>query len=186
MADAALDIPRMSTSDYLALERQSPCRHEFVDGVVYAMSGGSRRHNDITNDVLVALLSKLAGPCRPYSNDVKVHIHALSKEQFYYPNVVVTCRDLDNDDDVLRLPSLIVEVLSSSTEAADRGYKFEDYKKLPSLQEYVLVHQERACVEIYRRRTNWGQETFEPDAEITLESVDATVGVSAFYRRVRL
>ena len=186
MADAALDIPRMSASDYLALERQSPFRHEFVDGVVDAMSGGSRPDNDMTNDVFVALMSRLAEPCRPYSNDVKVHIHALSKEQYYDPDVVVTCTDVDNGEYVLRLPSLVVEVLSSTTEAADRGYKFEDYKGLPSVQEYLLVHQERVCVEVCQRRTNWEQETFEADAEIALESVNFAVPVAAFYRRVRL
>ena len=184
MADAARDIPRMGATEYLRMERQSPCRHEFVDGLVYAIAGGSRRHNDITNDVFGSALAKLAPPCLPYARDVTVPIENAHKEQYYHPDVLVTCSDLDDDDDLIRLPSLIVEVLSRSTEDADRGCKFDDDRKLPSLQEYVLVHQERPCVEIYRRRTNWEKEVNELDAGITLESVDVTQPVAAFNLRV--
>ena len=185
MADAALDIPRMSASDYLALEKQSPCKHEFVNGIVYAMAGGSREHNLIVGDLITAMMGKVKPPCQVFTSDMKVQIKAVSDECYYYPDASVTCSDLDNDRYALNRPSLIVEVLSRSTEQADRGYKFDHYRQLPSLQEYVLIHQERACVEVYRRRAGWEKETFEPDAEITLESVNVTLTVAEFYKRVR-
>ena len=185
MADAARDIPRMSASDYLALEKQATSKHEFVNGIVYAMAGGSREHSLIVGDVLTALVGQVKPPCQVFTSDMKVQIKAVSDECYYYPDTSVTCSDLDNDRYALTRPSLIVEVLSRSTEQADRGYKFDHYRFLPSLQEYVLVHQERACVEIYRRRTNWEKETFEPETEITLESVSVVLPVATFYRRVR-
>lgn len=185
MADAARDIPRMSARDYLALERNSPCKHEFVNGIVYAMAGASRQHDLIKGDVFGALLGRLAPPCQVFSSDVRVRIRTASDECYYYPDNSVTCSDLDTDAYEVTQPSLVVEVLSRSTEDADRGYKFDDYRKLPSLQEYVLVHQERACVELYRRRTNWEKEVYEPDAEITFESVRVTLPVTVLYQRVK-
>lgn len=186
MADAAQDIPRMSASDYLALEKQSPCRHEFINGVVYAMAGGSREHNLIAGDLLAALMGQVKPPCQVFTSDMKVQIKAVSEECYYYPDTSVTCSDLDNDRYALSWPTLIVEVLSRSTEQADRGYKFDHYRLLSSLQEYVLVHQERACVEIYRRRTSWLKETFEADALMTFDSIDVTLPVGAFYKRVKV
>ncbi len=184
MADAALDIPRMSAKDYLALEKQSPVRHEFVNGLVYAMAGASKRHDAIALAVLTALDARLSPPCQPFSSDVKVHIRSAPDECFYYPDMSITCSDLDKDPYLVKLPTLIVEVLSRTTEDADRGYKFANYRTLPSLQEYVLVHQARPQVELYRRRNNWEKENFEFEAEITLESVGVTLPISAFYRRV--
>ena len=186
MADPALDIPRMSAAEYLQMEKQATWKHEFVNGVVYARAGASRRHNTIAQNVSRALGDRLSPPCQIYSLEVKVHRLSASEKQFYYPDGVVTCSDLDTDEDLVKFPSLVVEVISKSTESADRGYKFDDYKKLLSVQEYVLVHQSRACVEVYRRRTEWLKEVFETDATITLKSVQVTVPVAAFYQRVTL
>ena len=186
MADAAMDIPRLSATEYLQIEKQATNKHEFVNGVVYAMAGASREHDLIAGDAFAAILGRVTLPCLTFTSDMKVRIRAVSDECYYYPDTSVTCSDLDSGRYEITQPSLVVEVLSRSTESADRGYKFDHYRLLPSLQEYVLVHQDRARVEIYRRRTNWERETFEPDAEITFESVNVILPVSAFYRRVSL
>lgn len=185
MADAAQDIPRLSAAEYLQMEKQATHRHEFVNGIVYAMAGTSKHHDLIAGDGYGLLLTRVAPPCSVFTGGVKVRIRAVSDECFYYPDASVSCSDLDNDPYEIAQPTLIIEVLSRSTESADRGYKFDHYRLLASLQEYVLVHQERACVEVYRRRRNWEREIFEVDAELVLESVAVTVPVAAFYRRVR-
>lgn len=185
MADPARDIPRMSAREYLQIEKQATNKHEFVNGIVYAMAGGSREHDFIAGDLYAAVLGLLNPPCQIFTSDMKVQIKAVSDECYYYPDASVTCSDLDNDRFHLSQPSLIVEVLSRSTEQADRGYKFDHYRQLPSLQEFVLVHQERACVEVYRRRTDWQTETFEPDAAITFESINVSLPITTFYRRVK-
>lgn len=185
MADAARDIPRMSATEYLQMERQATSRHEFVNGIVYAMAGGSGRHNTIPNAVFEALSANPRAPCGAFTVDVQVNVEATTEGDYFCPDVVVTCSELDNDEYLVKHPSLVVEVPSCSTEAADRGYEVDHYRFLPSLQEYVPVHQERACVEIYRQRTSWDNEIFEGDAEVTLESVNVTVSASAFYRWVR-
>lgn len=184
MADVAHDIPRMSAAEYLQMEKQATNKHEFFNGIVYATGGVSREHDLIAGDAFAAISAKLEPPCLAFTSDMKIRIRDAADECFYYPDLSVTCSQLDNNRYEIAQPSLIVEVLSRSTEDADRGYKFEDYKKLPSLQEYVLVHQERARIEVYRRRANWQKETFESGDEITLESVRITIAVSAFYRRV--
>ena len=185
MADAVRDFPRMSAAEYLQMEKQATNRHEFVNGVVYAMAGGSREHDFIGGDVYASLLSQIEPPCNVFTSDMKVRIRAVNDECYYYPDVSISYSDLDNDRYEIAQPSLIVEVLSRSTENADRGYKFDHYRLLPSLQEYVLVYQERPCVEIYRRRTDWKKETFEPDASITFESIEVSLPVAQFYRRVK-
>ncbi len=184
MADTALSIPRMSAKEYLERERDAAYKHEFVNGIVYAMAGASRRHNDISLDIFRALDDRLAPPCRAYAIDVKVHIENIDEEQFYYPDVVVTCSELDIDSHLIKQPSLIVEVVSPTTEDADRGFKFDDYRRLHSVQEYVLVLQEKPSVELYRRRTNWQKESYGLADEITFESIRVTVPVVLFYRRV--
>ena len=183
MADAALSIPRLNAQEYLERETDAAYKHEFVNGIVYAIAGASRRHNLITNGVFGSLDAGLAPPWQAFTIDIKVHIKSAADEQYYYPDVVVTRSDPDNNSHVVTQPTLIVEVISPTTEDADRGYKFNDYCKLASLQEYVLVQQERPSVELYRRRTNWQNETYGPDADITLESVQLPLSVAQLYRR---
>jgi len=184
MADPALSIPRMSATEYLQMEKQATRKHEFVNGIVYAMAGGSRDHNFIAGDVFATLLGLVKPPCQVFTSDMKVRIRAVSDECYYYPDTSVTCSDLDNDRYELTQPSLLVEVLSGSTQDADRGYKFDHYRLLPSLQEYLLVHQERPRAELFRRRTEWTKEVYELNDEITFESVGLTAPVAAFYKRV--
>lgn len=171
VADPAFNIPRMTAKEYLELERDSPVKLEFVDGVVYAMAGASKRHNVIALDLRGLLRGKLSPPCMPYALDVKVYVHTAATERYYYPDVVVTCSELDNDAYIVRLPVLIVEVMSDSTKDFDRGEKFTGYRSLPSLQEYLLVDQDLAQIELLRKRTSWQPEQYGRADEISLESI---------------
>src|SRR5215207_6350571 len=130
----------LSEEEYLAIERQAEFRSEYVAGEMFAMAGASRRHNRTVTNLVVALDNQLrARPCNVYSNDMRVKVQ--STGLFTYPDVVVTCgeeRFADGEMDVLLNPVVIVEVLSDSTEAYDRGKKFESYQSIESLKEYVL------------------------------------------------
>ena len=143
---------------YIAFERKflpdsEIIRHEYVNGEVVAMSGASRAHNLITINISTALHSRLRGSgCETYANDMRVSSPLTSS--YFYPDVVVVCEEPrfeDNVFDILLNPIILVEVLSPSTEAYDRGEKFGHYRHLTSLQEYVLVSQDKVLVEHYRR-----------------------------------
>lgn len=184
MAEPALNLPRMTAKEYLELERDASCKHEFVDGIVYAMAGASRRHNLISGDVFGALLSRVRPPCVVFSSDMKVHVQESTTERYYYPDTHVSCSDLDNDEQFNSLPLLVVEVASDSTEGYDRGEKFATYRLLPSLLEYVLIQQVTPQVEVFRRRTGWQSEHFGLADQVTLESIQLTLPVATFYQRV--
>ena len=184
MADQALNIPRISAKEYLEMERDVSCRHEFVDGIVYMMAGASRRHNLISGDVFGALLNRLALPCQVFSADMKVHVQASTTDRYYYPDTHVSCSDLDQDEQFSTMPIVVVEVASESTGGYDRREKFEAYRLLPSLQEYVLVQQATPLVEVFRKRTGWQPEVYGPGDEISLESIGQKMPVATFYRRV--
>lgn len=181
MADAARHIPRMTAEEYLRVESQSMCRHEFVDGLVYAMVGASRRHNTIALDIRGLLRTRLTAPCQPYALEVKVQVKTQLTDRFYYPDVVVSCSELDDDAYIVRQPVLIIEVSSESTRDFDRGEKFSSYRLIPSLQEYLLVEQDEPKVDLYRKRTHWQSESCGAADELMLESVNVQVPVSAFY-----
>ena len=170
MADAARDIPRMSASDYLALERQSPSRHEFVNGVVYAMAGASKRHDAIAQSVLTALDARLSRPCFPFSSDVKVHIRSTPDECFYYPDASVVCSDLDTDPHLVKLPSLIVEVLSPTTRQDDIRIKLPEYRKIASLDAILYIDPEDKTVHLETRdpTRGWTVTTPEVGESVTL------------------
>ena len=185
MADPALNIPRMSAKEYLEVERGSPIRHEFVNGVVYAMTGTTKRHDLISTDFLGALLNHLQPPCIVYSANVKVHVEAADTEAYYYPDVHVSCSDLDNDRLSSEMPVLVIEVASDSTADYDRGTKFASYRKLPSLLEYVIAQQVAPQVEVFRKRSGWQAEQFGPADVLTLESIQLTMPVAQFYRRIK-
>lgn len=130
---------RISVAEYLALEERSEIKHEYHDGVLVATSGARRVHNRIKGILEAALRQHLASrPYEAYSSDMKVHVVATNR--FFYPDVVVDCSNAPRDDDLYTDQApLIIEVLSESTSAYDRGEKFAHYRELPSLEEYVLV-----------------------------------------------
>jgi Uma2 family endonuclease len=187
MAEAAGEFPRCTATEYLEFENDGSIKHEFVNGVVFAMSGASRRHNLIAGDLHTALNVHLPiTKCQAYTLDTKVHVKAADDERYFYPDVFVTCSELDTDAYASRFPVLVIEVTSPSTEEFDRGAKFEAYRLLTSLQEYALVAQDTRLVELFRKRTNWAVEHYRNDEAVTFESVDLTIPVSTLYRRVAL
>lgn len=141
----------MTPEEYLAHERQAEYKSEFFRGELFAMAGASAKHNLIVLNTGAALREHLRDePCRVYASDLKLKVEAT--DLFTYPDVTVVCgppRFLDEHSDVLLNPLVLVEVLSDSTEAYDRGKKFEHYRQIPSLRHYVLIAQDRVSVEIF-------------------------------------
>jgi len=145
---------RYTPEEYLALERKAEHRSEYFAGEIFAMSGASEQHNLIAGNVFAALHAQFRGrPCRAYMSDMRVKVSPTGL--YTYPDVVALCDEPQFDDeqkDTLLNPTIIIEVLSPSTEAYDRGGKFGHYRKLASLAEYVLISQEEPHVEHYVRQ----------------------------------
>ena len=173
-------------AEYLAIEPEGNVRHEFVDGELYAMTGMSRAHNAIVTRLSAALYSHLRGtPCRVAANDMKVVI--LEANRGYYPDLVVSCNDpaQEIDEYTESHPRLIVEVLSPSTEAIDRGRKRRDYQTLDSLQDYVLIAQSQPQVDVYRRTNDgWAHTAYRRDDRVWLASIDLSLPVAMIYENV--
>lgn len=146
----------MAEAKYLAFERTSETKHEYFDGEIYAMSGASREHNLIVSNVIAALRPQMRGKgCQIYPSDMRVHIPTTGS--YAYPDVTIMCGEaqfIDDQRDVLLNPIVIIEVLSESTEAFDRGLKFQRYRELASLREYILIDQQQAHVERFARMEN--------------------------------
>ena len=144
----------LSPEEYLAIERRAEYKSEYVDGVMYAMAGGSERHNLIVGNLITELNVQLRNsPCRVYPSDLKVRVP--NSKRFFYPDVSVVCDETqfaDDERDVVLNPVVVVEVLSESTAAFDRGKKFQSYQQIESLQEYMLVSQDEHLVEHYLRQ----------------------------------
>jgi Uma2 family endonuclease len=176
----------VSPEDYLADEAVRPTKHEYRDGFVYAMAGGTDAHNQIAGNVYTLLRTHLKSSlCRTYFADVKVCIEELNC--YYYPDVMVTCDERDRPTSLFkRYPCLIVEVLSEATEAFDRGDKFADYRQIESLQEYVLVSQTRLQVEVFRRNAEglWVLHPYSKGDRISLTSVGWEGAIADLYEAV--
>jgi Uma2 family endonuclease len=146
----------LGPEEYLAIERKAEYKSEYVDGVMYAMAGGSERHNLISANTIISIGVQLRNrPCRVYPGNLKVRVP--NSKRFFYPDVSVVCgepRFADDERDVILNPVLIVEVLSESTAAYDRGKKFLSYQQIDSLQEYLLISQDEEIVEHYIRQSN--------------------------------
>ena len=171
--------------EYLEAEDYSQIRHEYLNGQVFGMTGGSREHNLITGNIHNRLKNHLRGSgCQVFASDMKVRIE--TDNVFYYPNVVVTCNSQDTEKFFLTKPCLIVEVLSPSTENIDRREKLLTYKKIESLQEYVLVSQDEVEVELYRKDTdnNWVKYILSKNDSVTLDSVKLELIMAEIYEDV--
>lgn len=180
---------RLTPEEYLRIERAAEWKSEYIDGEMFAMAGASERHVLIANNLVRELGNSLVeGPCRTYSADMRVGTNR--QRHYTYPDVVVACAPLqfvDEHRDTIMNPTLIAEVLSESTEKYDRGAKFERYRSVPSLVEYLLVAQDRVHVELYTRRPDgvWNlREWNDPDAEIDLASVPCRLKVARIYTQV--
>jgi len=178
-----------SPEEYLALERRSEARHEFLDGEIFAMTGASLQHNDIVWNVAGLLHSQLQGrPCRAAIGDMRIRVDATGL--CTYPDLVVVCgepRLADAELDTLLNPTLIIEVLSPSTEAYDRGRKFAHYRTIASLAEVVLISQERIEVERFSRQPEGGWLLFEAnrlEEHLPLPAIGCELPLAKVYERV--
>ncbi|MCX7854327.1 MAG: Uma2 family endonuclease, partial [Caldilineales bacterium] len=178
----------VTAEEYLAQERRPPGKHEVGAGQMRAMAGASRNHSLIAVNILAELRVRLRGkPCEVYPGDMRVRVRASGL--YTYPDVSVVCGRPEFDDaemDTLLNPTVLFEILSPSTEAYDRGEKFARYRQLPSLQEYVLVAQDRVAVECYRREGHfWVLETFENlDDTLRLPSIACELPLREVYDRI--
>lgn len=174
----------MTYAEYLAAERDAPVKHEFLHRQVWAMAGGSVEHGRLAVAVSTALSNALRGkPCVVFSSDVRVRIE--STDRATYPDATVVCgprATAPDDPDALINPVVLVKVLSDSTEADDRGEKFAHYRRLASLEEYVLVSQRERRIEVFRREGNhWSLYEAGPTESIELSSIGATLAVDEIY-----
>jgi Uma2 family endonuclease len=177
----------IEVQEYLDGEKLSDIRHEYVDGQVYAMAGGTKNHNKIAGNVFSDFKSALdGGPCETYMNDVRLRVFSLESESYYYPDVVVSCEPDDGDDQHVEKPTLIVEVLSDSTEKRDKTEKFFAYRSLQSLEEYVIISQKTKEVTIARKGDQWKPETLiGDDFELYLGCLSKPIPSSRIYRNVK-
>jgi len=184
---ALSDHYRLTVEEYLALEENSPVKHEYVDGQVFAMAGTTDSHNLIAGNLYALIRRHLRGSdCRVYFADLKVRLQ--HSNRFYYPDLLVTCdRRDDQTATYKRFPKLIIEVLSDGTEAFDRGDKFNDYQTLESLEEYGLVNSKNQRLEIFRRQENdrWQYQSYGPlNPQIALQSIDLSLAIADVYEDV--
>ena len=175
---------------YLAFERKATTKHEYLNGQIVAMSGASFAHNFITVNVATHLnIQLMDGECRVATSDMRVKVTEI--DSYFYPDVVVVCGEPvpeDNIFDTLLNPTVIVEVLSPSTETYDRGEKFEHYQQITSLKDYMLISQDKVHVEHYcRQGTGWLQTEFaELEDVLSLRSIDCELRLQDVYRRVEV
>jgi Uma2 family endonuclease len=180
------DYQKMTVEEYLEWEVKQEFRHEYIDGEILAMTGGTLPHNDIALNFYTALRPHLRERgCRVNVSDAKVQ--ASKNTRYFYPDIVVTC---DPDDlkarDFIQHPKIIVEVLSPSTESYDRTKKFKYYRQIPSLQEYVLVDSEEIAVEVYHRGEGkmWHYYQYEAGEAIALESIEFECAIDLLYEGI--
>jgi len=172
--------------EYLAFERESAVRHEFVGGTVYAMSGASRIHSLISGNVFLHLapLARANG-CEAHTQAMQVRIRHIRDTHYYYPDVVLACDRSEDDSHTINNPCLIVEVLSPSTAAIDRREKMRAYLSIPSLKQYILVDQDVAHVESLRRtEAGWVQELLSAGDVLPLECCGGEMAFEQFYAGV--
>lgn len=187
MAEPALR--RLSYLEYLEVEATAEVRHEYVDGELYAMSGGTPAHALLAANTIFELrVAHRGGPCAPYTSDLRVYVEA--EHRAAYPDVTVLCGPpvhAPADPDAVTNPTVLVAVLSDSTERCDRGEKFRVYRQLPTLRDYVLVSQTEPYLEHFARNddASWTLRTAGPGEAVTL-STGAVLAVDALYAGVTL
>jgi Uma2 family endonuclease len=181
----------ISEEEYLVYERASPIKHEYYHGHIYAMTGGKEPHNLIAGNTLASLHGQLRRkPCRVYPSDMRVKV--LRTDLNTYPDVVVICGQPQFTDairDTITNPTVIVEVLSPSTERYDRGLKFQNYRTIDTLHDYILIAQDHHHIEHYIRQQNgqWLlQEITHLDGEIHIPSIECTLRLDDVYEKVDL
>jgi Uma2 family endonuclease len=184
----AAEERRMTPAEYLAFDRGSQVRHEYWDGEVFAMSGGSREHSQLQANISAALVNALRDrPCIALTSDMRVRIPA--NEKYVYPDGIVVCGEVlveDGENDTLLNPTVLFEVLSDSTESFDRGRKFEHYQSITTLTDYVLVAQDRVRVEHFKRQVDgsWLLRILGPRDRLNLEAAGCEILVDDMFLKV--
>ena len=178
----------MSLDEFLSWEPTQPLRYEFAGGHVFAMAGASRAHGTIATNLVSLLRPAIRGKgCGLYVADMKVVVPEIPAIR--YPDVVVTCdpRDL-KDEQLTRFPTMLVEILSESTEALDRGVKFAEYRGIAALHEFVLIDSRAVHVEVYRRgeQNRWYFQEYAAGDEVVFESVGLSIPIEALYEDLTL
>ncbi|BAY50321.1 hypothetical protein SAMD00079811_79500 (plasmid) [Scytonema sp. HK-05] len=186
---ALSDSTFLTPEAYLQLEEKSNIKHEYIDGQVYAMAGTTDTHNTIALNLALLIRNHLRGSdCRVYFADIKARLER--RNRFYYPDIIVTYNPKDRETSTYKsFPKLIIEVLSESTEAFNRGDKFNDYQTLDTLEEYVLVNTKHHRVETFRRNKQglWVLQTYTPDDQtFELQSINLTAPFTDLYQDVEL
>ena len=178
--------PVFSADDYLAWEPAQLDRHEYLDGEVFAMAGAEDRHVTVSMNIAFALRQHLSGsPCRTYMSDMRLHVAAANS--YFYPDVLVTCSALDQASPRAKTePKLIIEVLSPSTAAYDRGLKFSHYRSLPSLEEFVLIDLDTRSTDCYRKGADglWVLHPFARGESVSLASVALVLSAAQLFAEV--
>ncbi len=183
-------LPQLSLSEYVKLEEETGIRYEFHDGYVFAMAGGSINHGLISTRLIVLIGMGLLGAkrsCTVINNDVKLAIAV--KNRYLYPDLSVVCGDIERSNDLREAignPILIVEVLSKSTAAYDRGDKLYLYRQLPSLQEYLIVEQDKPHVDLYQRDGDtWRITTITGlSSRLKLDSIEIELALADIYDKI--
>lgn len=184
---AARDSDRHFTpEEYFAWEEKQLERHELIDGRVYAMSGGTQNHSAIKLNIGSLIKAHLRGrKCSVFNSDLKVNI--LNTSNYTYPDLSVTCDDRDRENaNYITYPCSIVEVLSDSTEAYDRGKKFEKYRRNPNLVDYVLVSSDEIAIDIYHKNEagEWIIVSYREGDRVELKSIDLSLPIEQFYEGI--
>jgi Uma2 family endonuclease len=183
----SLPLSYLTVEEYLKAEESSFLRHEYLGGQVFAMAGASEEHNLISTNIIALLRPHLRGTdCRAFVSDMKVKIQVKNVDIFYYPDLLVTCDRQDTERYFKTRPSLIIEVLSDSTATTDKREKRLNYQTLDSLQEYILISQDKIQVEVYRQdiQGNWSMQTLGKDDILKLESVGLKLTMAEIYEDV--
>ncbi len=177
----AIDYP-----NYLESEQLSPIKHELIDGELFAMTGGSVRHDLIKNNFIAELSQHLKqSPCLVLGSDANLKVRSRRSENGYYPDVMICCDPTDYHELYREKPMIIVEVVSNSSRLTDKTLKKADYFTLPSLQEYVVVEQERKEITIYRRLDDgWEEEICTQGDAVRLTSIAFTCAIEELYLKV--
>ncbi len=182
----AVEKPVLTAEEFIAWEVGQSERHEFVNGEVFAMAGAEDRHVTVALNIAFALREHLRGtPCRTFMSDMKLQVAAANS--YFYPDVMVTCNSADAASPLSKAePVLLVEVLSPSTAAYDRGEKFVHYRRIASLQEYVLVDIDTRRTDVFRKQADgmWVLHPFEGAEPVSLASVKLDVTVEALFAEV--
>ena len=175
-----------AAADYLTWEASQVERHEYIDGEIFAMAGAEDRHVTVCGNFYISLRQHLSGtPCRTYMSDMKLNV--ASANQYFYPDVMVTCSATDQANPPIKSePKLIIEVLSPSNAAYDRGLKFGYYRALSTLQEYVVIDLDTRITDCYRKGADalWVLHPFGKGESVKLASVDLEISSAALFAEV--